>query len=115
MTINDNKWSRRKFLKAAGVAGMGSVIAPMTGLAKTSETHASIPTRPFGKTGAQVSILSVGGTVDTKSNQLMLRQAVKWGATYWDTAPSYRCDPSDRKVSANTWINIRKIERKSFW
>jgi len=95
MTIKDSNWSRRKFLKAAGVAGAGTVFAPMTGLVKASETHATIPTRPFGKTGAQVSILSVGGTVDTASNLLMLRQAVKWGATYWDTAPSYRWGRSE--------------------
>ena len=95
MTIKDNNWSRRKFLKAAGVAGVGSIIAPMTAQVKASETHATVPTRPFGKTGAQVSILSVGGTVDTASNQLMLRQAVKWGATYWDTAPSYRWGRSE--------------------
>ncbi len=95
MKIKDNNWSRRKFLKAAGVAGVGSVIAPMTGLVKASEKHETVSTRPFGKTGAQVSILSVGGTVATASNQLMLRQAVKWGATYWDTAPSYRWGRSE--------------------
>jgi predicted aldo/keto reductase-like oxidoreductase len=90
-----NNWSRRKFLKAAGAAGVGSVMAPMTDLVNAYEPPATIPTRPFGKTGAQVSILSVGGTVDTASNQLMLRQAVKWGATYWDTAPSYRWGRSE--------------------
>ena len=95
MTINDNNWSRRTFLKAAGAAGVGTVISPMAGRVKASEKHATIPTRPFGKTGAQVSILSVGGTVDTASNQLMLRQAVNWGATYWDTAPSYRWGRSE--------------------
>ena len=95
MTIKDNNWSRRKFLKAAGAAGVGSVIAPMSGLVRASEKHATIPSRPFGKTGTKVSILSVGGTVDTASNQLMLRQAVKWGATYWDTAPSYRWGRSE--------------------
>ena len=95
MKIKDNNWSRRKFLKAAGVATVGSVVAPMTGPVKAAETQATVPTRAFGKTGAQVSILSVGGTVDTASNQLMLRQAVKWGATYWDTAPSYRWGRSE--------------------
>jgi predicted aldo/keto reductase-like oxidoreductase len=95
MTIRDNNWSRRNFLKAAGVAGVSSVIAPMSGLVKAAEKRATVPTRPFGKTGAQVSILSVGGTVDTAANQLMLRQAVKWGATYWDTAPSYRWGRSE--------------------
>ncbi len=89
MTIKTDGWSRRKFLKTAGIAGVGSVIAPLTGRAGAAEDHQSVPTRAFGKTGQQVSILSLGGTVDTGSNQLMLRQAVKWGVTYWDTAPSY--------------------------
>ena len=48
--IKDNYWSRRKFLKAAGVAGVGSVITPMTGLVNASEKHAIVPTRSFGKT-----------------------------------------------------------------
>jgi predicted aldo/keto reductase-like oxidoreductase len=95
MKIKANNWSRRKFLKAAGAAGVGSIMAPMAGRVEASERPATLPTRPFGKTGAQVSILSVGGTVDTASNQLMLRQAVKWGATYWDTAPSYRWGRSE--------------------
>ena len=89
MTIKDNNWSRRKFLKTAAAAGVGSVVASMTGLVNASENNETVPTRPFGKTGEQISILSLGGTVDTGSNQLMLRQAVKWGVTYWDTAPSY--------------------------
>ncbi|MGD9054860.1 MAG: aldo/keto reductase [Desulfobacterales bacterium] len=89
MTIKNPNWSRRKFLKAAGIAGMGSVITSMTGQAEAAEKNQSVPTRAFGKTGQQVSILSLGGTVNTASNQLMLRQAIKWGVTYWDTAPSY--------------------------
>ena len=48
-----------------------------------------MPTRPFGKTGVDVAILSMGGMFDIPNNQLMLRQAVKWGVTYWDTANSY--------------------------
>jgi predicted aldo/keto reductase-like oxidoreductase len=89
MNINDHNWSRRKFLKAAGVAGLGSAVVSMTGRVNALENNETVPTRAFGKTGEQVSILSLGGTVDTGSNQLMLKQAVKWGVTYWDTAPSY--------------------------
>ena len=89
MTLKHHSRSRRNFLKTAGIAAVGSVIAPITGRAKAPEKHQSVPTRTFGKTGEQVSMLSLGGTVDTGSNQLMLKQAVKWGVTYWDTAPSY--------------------------
>jgi aryl-alcohol dehydrogenase-like predicted oxidoreductase len=47
-----------------------------------------VPTRPFGKTGVNVSILSLGGVLGV-NDQLMFRQALKMGVTYWDTADSY--------------------------
>ena len=61
MTIKDHNWSRRKFLKTAGIAGVGSVVAPLNGLVNASGKNETVPTRPFGKTGEQVSILSLGG------------------------------------------------------
>ena len=84
-----SSYTRRDFLKTAGIAGVGSVMGPLTGRVNASETSETIPTRPFGKTGAQVSILSLGGMFDIGSNHLMLRQAINWGVTYWDTAHSY--------------------------
>jgi predicted aldo/keto reductase-like oxidoreductase len=45
--------------------------------------------RKLGKTGAEVSILNLGGMFDTINNQLLLKQALKWGVTFWDTAESY--------------------------
>jgi hypothetical protein len=36
-----------------------------------------------------VSILSLGGMFDTINNQLLLRQACRWGVTHWDTAEAY--------------------------
>ncbi|MDY0040373.1 MAG: aldo/keto reductase [Desulforhabdus sp.] len=94
---NDEKGlSRRDFLKAAGTAGAGSVLAAAGSLAQSranaSESEPEItqvPKRAFGKTGVDVSILSLGGMFDISSNQLMLRQALKWGVTYWDTADCY--------------------------
>jgi predicted aldo/keto reductase-like oxidoreductase len=98
MTIKDPNWSRRKFLKTAGIAGLGSVVAPMTGLVNASENNQTVPTRPFGKTSEPVSILSLGGMFDIGSNQLMLRQAVNWGVTYWDTAHSYSGGRSEKGI-----------------
>ncbi len=89
MPVKKQHWSRRKFLKTAGIAGLGSVVAPVTGLVNTSEANETIATRPFGKTGQQVSILSLGGMFDIGSSHLMLKQAINWGVTYWDTAHSY--------------------------
>jgi len=49
----------------------------------------TMPKRKLGKTGVEVSILNLGGMFDTINNQLLLKQALKWGVTYWDTAESY--------------------------
>ncbi|MFZ1983991.1 MAG: aldo/keto reductase [Desulfatitalea sp.] len=96
------KCSRRQFLKTAGVAGVGSLLAsramaappaveqPATSPPALPQTgDAKVPTRPFGKSGRQVSILSLGGMFDIDANQLMLKQAIQWGVTYWDTADCY--------------------------
>ena len=94
MTAN-LKRSRRNFLKAAGAVTLGKVIfagIPATGA--TAET--GMPTRAFGKTGIQVPILSFGGSLHLP--QLMLRQAFKWGVTYWDTAHSYMGGNSERRI-----------------
>ena len=98
MSDPKNCWSRRDFLKTAGIAGAGSLLAPGVNLAQAADRTQQVPQRPFGKTGAMVPILSLGGTLDLSSNQLMLRQAVKWGVTYWDTAHSYRWGKSEEGV-----------------
>jgi predicted aldo/keto reductase-like oxidoreductase len=64
--------------------------APLNQLTAASPKSKSVPMRPFGKTGAKVSILSLGGMFDIASNQLMLKQAMRWGVTYWDTADCYQ-------------------------
>ena len=88
--------SRRDFLKATGAAGIGSLFTAVGTLAVPSGLLSAmkgerpmVPTRPFGKTGVEVSILSLGGIFDIPSNQLTLRKAMEWGVTYWDTATSY--------------------------
>jgi predicted aldo/keto reductase-like oxidoreductase len=96
MTDPYKGFSRRHFLKTAGAAGIGSLLASRVAAAAPTEqrtaprtTATQVPTRLFGKTGRQVSILSLGGMFDLAANQLMLRQAVQWGVTYWDTADCY--------------------------
>jgi len=91
MLKNETRWSRRNFLKTAGAAALGSIITPsITGLADSAEKGSEVPTRLFGKTGANVSILSLGGMFDIASNQLLMKQAMSWGVTYWDTADCYQ-------------------------
>jgi predicted aldo/keto reductase-like oxidoreductase len=90
MHQNKNKWSRRDFLKAARTTGLGAVMAPVGHIANKTVTQRTIPVRPFGKTGVKVSILSMGGMFDIAANQIMMKQAIRWGVTYWDTADCYQ-------------------------
>ena len=66
--------------------------------AATAASTDRVATRPFGKTGAEVSILSLGGMFDIPNNQLLLKQAVRWGVTYWDTANSYMGGRSEEGI-----------------
>lgn len=86
--------SRRGFLKAAAAIGIGAVFDHTVAQAANHQTNTPsddwmVPKRPFGCTGVQVPILALGGMFNTGSNLLLLKQAVKWGVTYWDTAMSY--------------------------
>ena len=105
MTEHKKCWSRRNFLKTVGAAGVGSIISPLISPsnASTSTPHLAtnlktVLTRPFGKTGVNVSILSLGGSVDLQNSLLLLKQAVRWGITYWDTAHSYGGGSSEKGI-----------------
>jgi predicted aldo/keto reductase-like oxidoreductase len=100
------KISRRDWLKAMGMAGLGTVALGTTLGADTAMSvtgteemkQGKVPTRPFGKTGVEVSSLSLGGMFDIPNNQLLLKQAIEWGVTYWDTANSYGGGKSERGI-----------------
>ena len=104
--------SRRDFIKAAGTAGLGSALIPLSSLAlshgststKTPE-QIVVPMRPFGKTGVNVSILSLGGVLNV-TDQIVFRQAFRVGVTYWDTADSYKQTASQ--------ISVDSISNSSF-
>jgi hypothetical protein len=87
--------TRRDFVKTVGLAGLAVAGAGVTGAMAAPEPPAgtakaaTVPKRTLGKTGVEVSILGLGGGFDTINNQLLLKQALKWGVTYWDTAESY--------------------------
>jgi hypothetical protein len=57
-----------------------------------------VPSRQFGKTGEKVSILSLGGIFDIINNQMMLKKALDFGITYWDTANSYHNGKSETGI-----------------
>ena len=81
MSTKNKCWSRREFLKTVGITGAGSLLVPAVHLAEAADPSLQVPQRPFGKTGVKVPILSLGSTANIGSNQLMLRQAVKWPAS----------------------------------
>jgi len=98
---SDPRFSRRNFLKTAGAAGLGSLLIsrPLGSTAAAqSAGEVTVPRRPFGRTGVEVPILSLGGMFDIPNNQLLLRQAVRWGVTHWDTANSYGGGRSERGI-----------------
>ena len=102
MSKKQNQFSRRDFLKTAGAATVGSLLGATETVGKISDSSGKelsvVPTRPFGNTGVRVSTLSLGGMFDIPSNQLLLKQALKWGVTYWDTADCYEGGRSERGV-----------------
>lgn len=89
--MSSNPLPRRDFLKTVAAAGVASLLRPAAGAAGDAPgaDRPKIRTRPFGKTGVAVSCLGLGGMFDILNNQLLLRQALEWGVSYWDTADCY--------------------------
>jgi len=98
MSKKKSNLSRRNFLKVTGFTGVGAIIAPFDQSAKASEEEQTMPSRPFGKSGIKLPILSFGGSLNTSMSPLLLRQAAKWGVTYWDTAHSYMGGKSEKGI-----------------
>jgi len=98
MNEKQNKVNRRNFLKTMGAAGLAPAFAGLTkGLEASEEANAEkkdkpkypqVPKRKLGKTGVEVPSLSLG-TNRLLDSQIVLRAALRWGVSYWDTAPSY--------------------------
>lgn len=103
MSKNEKINSRRRFLKTAGALGAGSMLASLVPLANAAEQNSSkskiemIPTRVFGKTGVPVSILALGGVLGL-NDQIVFRQAIKRGVTYWDTANGYGWGKNEKAI-----------------
>ncbi len=91
------------FLKTVGAIGAGSMFASIAPAEASNMDRAkpldpvTIPARPFGKTGVDVPILSLGGVLNM-SDQLIFRQALKLGVTYWDTADGYGWGKNEKAI-----------------
>src|SRR5262245_16277246 len=89
--------SRRQFL---GAAAAGAVVAPAVGAAEAP----TLPTRPFGRTGLEVSVLGFGSGSrflmyhDEDKALEALSRAIDLGVTYIDTAHAYGDGKSEERI-----------------
>jgi uncharacterized protein len=111
MRRDNQNWTRREFIKTAGLAGAASIVASLDADAGTEPPPGTVPVRPFGKTGVNVSILSLGGMFDIPNNQLLLKQALRWGVSYWDTADCYGGGASEKGIGKYLRRNPADRER----
>lgn len=86
---------RRTFLKMTCIGsaslGLSAGFAAKSLAAEAAGESSSkkMPTRVLGKTGAPVSILGMGGSIDASGYQTLLRVGLNMGVNYWDSANSY--------------------------
>jgi predicted aldo/keto reductase-like oxidoreductase len=105
--------SRRGFLKLAGAAGIGSVIGSKVfaepndpnGPKEQSNQPLELPKRKLGKTGVEIPCLALGVAFNAVDNQIILRKAVDWGVTTWDSSPMYE--------NGNSELGIGKFLEKN--
>jgi len=102
MTEKQNKINRRNFMRTMGTVGLGSVLA-LSGCKKKPEAArrqkpadrseknqiGQLPRRKLGKTGLEVPVLALGMMFNAVDKQIVLRKALQYGITYWDTAHNY--------------------------
>ncbi len=98
MSKEKKQLSRREFIKQTGITGVTSALAisSLSGIVmaqnekkESNPTSVKVPTRIFGKTKVSVSSLCLGGIFDITANMIVLKKALDWGVSYWDTANGY--------------------------
>jgi aryl-alcohol dehydrogenase-like predicted oxidoreductase len=110
MKKEHNIINRRNFLKTIGAAGAGSVFGSIYCIGDKNKPNTAdasgkvkkpkvpqVPKRKLGKTGVEVSSLSLG-TNTIAGNQLILKKALQLGVSYWDTANNYAGGNSERGI-----------------
>jgi len=99
MKEKDNKINRRNFLKTMGATGLVPAFAGVRTAFASNESDVTektqktklpqVPRRKLGKTGVEVSCLSLGTLFLDAGNQIILKKALDLGVDYWDTANNY--------------------------
>jgi predicted aldo/keto reductase-like oxidoreductase len=99
--------TRRTFLRSAALAGAGVVAGCQSSSAQQATGEAmpsyTLPRRPFGKTGEQVSIIGVGGfhlgaTKDQQEANAMVGRAIDSGINFFDNAWEYKEGLSEERL-----------------
>ena len=116
--MSKKSMNRRGFLASTGAAGLASFLMGADASAEQQEPKApavpgkntqpqfpQVPRKKLGKTNVEVPILNFGGLFDITNNQMVLKTAIKWGVTYWDTAHGY--------AGGNSELGIGKFLKKN--
>ena len=100
----DKHVSRRTFLAGAAVAATGVAAGGADALATDQPPPAAIPKRPFGKTGAQISMVGLGGgsrfsdsIPDDDQAAELVRRAIDLGLEFVETSTNYGTDGASEK------------------
>ena len=99
MDNKENKQvSRRQFMRdsAMAAAGLSSAFASAEAVSGQDAEKKpqqpklpQVPRRKLGKTGIDVPCLALGTMFNLVDSQIVLRNTIKWGVKYWDTAYGY--------------------------
>jgi predicted aldo/keto reductase-like oxidoreductase len=104
MKEKNNPMDRRNFLKTAGAAGLGSVIASRYAFGdpnkpaptepnepqKTEKAkYPQLPKRKLGRADVEVPVICNGVMFNVVENPVILPASLRYGVTYWDTASGY--------------------------
>jgi len=95
--------TRRRFVSTTAGAAGATLLSP---LAYKLAASPAIPTRPFGKTGAEVTMVGLGGgsrfyipIPDDEQGAELVRQAIDRGICFLETAANYGPkDESERRI-----------------
>ncbi len=119
---------RRDFLKTAAFSSAALALEGKMIQAKTSDSvqdessssASSLPRRPYGKTGVDLSVIGFGGIVVMNAEQehanRVVAEAVERGVNYFDVAPSYgnaeeKLGPALEPYRKNCFLACKTTER----
>lgn len=120
LTMKRRDFLTRSTAAAAGLAASQSLLQPLTADAVGAAAGRTIPRRPLGKTGEQLSIVAMGGIVvmdvDQSFANKIVAEAVDRGINYIDIAPSYgkaqeRLGPALKPYRSRVFLAGKELAR----